>query len=88
MSRQSKNARNLAKARDITKMHQNGEKGPSRTTPSHGKKWTYRTNAVLMKGLAEFMAAKSADGREKDEKTAGKAILRKAGVQPVSPVVE
>jgi len=79
MSRQSKNARNLARARQITAMHKNGEKGPKATTPKHGKKWTYRTNAVLMKGLAEFMAAKSANGREKDEKTAGKAILRKAG---------
>lgn len=31
MSRQSKNARNLAKARQITEMHKRGEKGPSRT---------------------------------------------------------
>jgi hypothetical protein len=42
MSRNSKNARNLAKARDISKMHANGEKGPARTSPQHGKKWGYR----------------------------------------------
>lgn len=37
MSRQSKNARNLAKARQITAMHKNGEKGPSRTGSSQKK---------------------------------------------------
>ena len=38
MSRQSKNARNLAKARQVSAMHKNGEKGPAKTTPLHGKK--------------------------------------------------
>ena len=75
MSRQSKNARNLAKARDITKMHLSGEKGPSRTTPSLGKKWTYRSNPAAMKALAEFLKG----SEPVQEKTAGKAILRKAG---------
>jgi len=37
MSRQSKNARNLARARSISTMHKNGEKGPARTSPQHGK---------------------------------------------------
>ncbi len=37
MSRQSKNARNLAKARQITAMHKNGEKGPARTGSSKKK---------------------------------------------------
>lgn len=37
MSRQSKNARNLARARQISAMHKNGEKGPAKTTPQHGK---------------------------------------------------
>jgi hypothetical protein len=54
MSRQSKNARNLAKARDITKMHLNGEKGPSKTTPQHGKKsawWQkFQTYSSFIKG--------------------------------------
>jgi hypothetical protein len=40
VSRQSKNARNLAKARSITLMHKNGEKGPSRTgTSKKTKAW-------------------------------------------------
>lgn len=38
MSRQSKNARNLARARSITALHQGGNKGPAKTTPQHGKK--------------------------------------------------
>jgi hypothetical protein len=75
MSRQSKNARNLAKARQITAMHKNGEKGPSRTTPQHGKKWGYRDNPEVLKRIAE--AAKAAEPQ--NEKTAGKKILRGAG---------
>jgi hypothetical protein len=77
MSRNSKNARNLAKARDITKMHQNGEKGPARTSPQHGKKWGYRDNPEVLKRIAE--AIKAANVEEKNEKTAGKKILRNAG---------
>lgn len=37
MSRQSKNARVLAKARQITEMHKRGEKGPSRGASSQKK---------------------------------------------------
>jgi hypothetical protein len=81
MSRNSKNARNLAKARDITKMHQNGEKGPARTSPQHGKKWGYRDNPEVAKRIAEMMKA----AEPANEKTAGKKILRNAGKasQPV-----
>lgn len=43
MTRQSKNARNLAKARDVTKMHQNGEKGPVRTGSSSKKNAWWQT---------------------------------------------
>lgn len=75
MSRQSKNARNLAKARDITKMHANGEKGPARTTPLHNKKWGYRDSPEVAKRIAEMVKAT----REGEEKTAGKKILRGAG---------
>lgn len=40
MSRNSKNARLLAKAREITLMHKNGEKGPARTgTSSKSNAW-------------------------------------------------
>jgi hypothetical protein len=74
MSRQSKNARNLAKARDISKMHANGEKGPARTSPAHGKKWGYRDNPEVLKRIAEMLKAENPQ-----EKTAGKKILRGAG---------
>lgn len=74
MSRNSKNARNLARARQITAMHKNGEKGASKTAPQHGKKWTYRHNPDAMKRLAEFLK-----GEAPAEKTSGKKILRSAG---------
>ncbi len=57
MSSQSKNARKLAKAREITRMHKNGEKGPAQTTPLHGKRWGYRTNPEIQKRIAEAMKA-------------------------------
>jgi hypothetical protein len=81
MSRQSKNARNLAKARDITKLHLQGEKGPARTTPTHGKKWGYRDNPDVLKRIAEMLKAANGgeDSSGKVEKTAGKRILRGAG---------
>lgn len=75
MSRQSKNARKISLRKQITAMHKNGEKGPSKTQPKHGKKWTYRSNPAAMKSLAEFLK----DTSEPQEKTSGKSILRKAG---------
>ena len=57
MSSQSKNARKLAKAREITRMHKQGEKGPAKTTPKHNKRWTYRTNPETAKRIAEAMKA-------------------------------
>lgn len=54
MSRNNKNAREHAKAKTITAMHQRGEKGPAKTTPQHGKK-----NAWFQKlggGYAAFIA--------------------------------
>jgi hypothetical protein len=84
MSRNSKNARNLAKAKSISLMHKNGEKGPKATTPLHGKKWGYRNNPEVLKRIAEQLKATHAE--EKAEKTSGKKILRKAGSasQPVT----
>ncbi len=79
MSRQSKNARNLAKARQISTMHKSGEKGPSRTTPLHGKKWGYRSNPEVLKRIAELAKANAPQEDSKREKTAGKRILRTAG---------
>lgn len=72
MSRQSKNARNLARAKQITAMHKNGEKGPARTSPAHGKKWGYRDNPEIAKRIAE--ATKSAV-----KQTAAQKILEGAG---------
>lgn len=57
MSRQSKNARNLAKAREITRLHLAGEKGPARTVPKHDKRWGYRSNPEIAKRIAEAMKA-------------------------------
>lgn len=79
MSKNSKNARVLAKARDISKLHANGEKGPTRTTPLHGKEWGYRNNPEVLKRIAEALAEALKASQPKEEKTAGKRILRGAG---------
>jgi hypothetical protein len=52
MSRQSKNARNLAKAKVITAMHLRGEKGPARTGTSAKKKawWQLGSYSSFVKG--------------------------------------
>ena len=75
MSHNNKNARNLAKAKTITAMHAKGEKGPSKTTPLHGKKWGYRNNPEVLKRIAEALKAL----QPQNEKTAGNKILRGAG---------
>lgn len=77
MSRQSKNARNKAKAKEITSLHANGGKGPAKTMPNHGKKWTYRQNPDVKKRLDE--QAKAAGPVSAKDKTSGKKILAKAG---------
>ena len=58
MSRQSKNARNLAKARQITLMHKNGEKGPSRTGTSKKK------NAWWQVGQGDYKTFISGKGKK------------------------
>lgn len=64
MSRQSKNARNLAKARQITAMHKNGEKGPARTGSSKKKNaWWQVGNgsyATFVNGKAKRVRADEA----------------------------
>lgn len=70
MTSQSKNARKLAKAREITRMHKNGEKGPAKTTPKHDKRWTYRSNPEIQKRVAEAMKASH-------EANAKKTVLEK-----------
>lgn len=79
MSHNSKNARNLARAKTVTLMHLRGEKGPSKTTPVHGKKWGYRDNPEVAKRIAEQLKASQPQEAAKTEKTAGKRILRGAG---------
>lgn len=70
MTRQSKNARKLAKAKEITRMHLAGEKGPAKTVPKHNKKWTYRSNPEIGKRVAEAMKASH-------EANAKKTVLEK-----------
>lgn len=80
MSRNSKNARNIARRKQITAMHKSGEKGPARTSPTHGKKWTYRHNPDAMKRLAEFLKGpEQVEAADRKEKTSAKRILRGAG---------
>ena len=65
MSRQSKNARNLAKARQITAMHKNGEKGPARTGSSKKKNawWQVGTGSyeTFVKGKSKPKREESAE---------------------------
>ncbi len=75
MSKNSKNAKNLARAASFTEQRKNGNKGPAKTTPLHGKKWGYRTNPEVAKRIAEMVKATA----EAKDKTNGKAILEKAG---------
>lgn len=75
MSRNNKNARNLAMARQHSATRKNGGSGPSKTTPLHGKRWGYRTNPETIKRLAE--ATKALASVKKG--TAAEEILSKAG---------
>lgn len=62
MSRQSKNAKNLARAREISALHKNGGKGPAKTTAQHGKK-----NAWWQKFQDFGASLKAKKGRSQDE---------------------
>lgn len=75
MTRANKNTRNRAKAKEITALHLKGEKGPSSTTPLHGKRYGYRNNPETAKRLAEQMKRENA----KHVKTGGEKILDGAG---------
>lgn len=77
MTSQSKNARKLAKARDIAKLHNSGEKGPAKTTPLHGKRWTYRTNPEIAKRIAEAMKQSAEKQTVLDKINAKKAAQAK-----------
>ena len=75
MSRNSKNARNLERARQYSKQRKEGGSGAPKTNPAHGKRWTYRQNPEIQKRIAEQLKATQT---EKD-KTSGKKILENAG---------
>jgi hypothetical protein len=80
MSRNSKNARLMAKAREISALHKKGEKGPKSTGPQHGKAFGYRDNPKRLadaQRASDRAAGVSHGGRP--ERTAGRAILAKAG---------
>lgn len=64
MSRQSKNARNLARAKQITGMHKNGEKGPAKTSPKHGK-----TKAWWQIGSGDYANFVKGKGRKQRTET-------------------
>lgn len=77
MSRQNKNAKNLERARNLSKQRKDGTKGPAKTNPQHGKRWTYRSNPDVAKRVAEQL--KVTGGPDTKDKTNGKKILAKAG---------
>ena len=76
MSRQSKNAKNLERARQISKQRQAGTKGPAKTAPQHHKRWTYRGNPDMAKRAAEQLKT---PGTGRKNKTGGEKILAAAG---------
>lgn len=78
MSKNKKNARNLERARQISKQRQAGNKGQSKTTPLNQKRWGYRTNPEVQKRIAEQLKATQALQVAKG-KTSAKKILENAG---------
>lgn len=64
MSRNSKNARRIAAAREMSKTRQGGGKGPSSTAAKHGKKnaWWQR-----FRSYAEFMKGGKKAGKQRTE---------------------
>lgn len=82
MSRNNKNATRMAQARTISAQRKAGNKGVSRTTPVHGKRYTYRNNPEILKRISEMVKLTAGP----DEKTAAKRILKGAGkaAQPVA----
>ena len=79
MSRQSKNTKNLARARDFSKLRKGGSSGPAKTAPKHGKRWTYRTNPEIQKRIAEVVAATKGGPKPTGRGAAAKKILKGAG---------
>ena len=57
MTHNAKNYRRHQEAKERSKTRQNGNPGPAKTLPKHGKKWTYRSNPEIQKRLAEAVKA-------------------------------
>lgn len=55
MSRQNKQAKNAARAKQITDLHKSGERGPKSTTPKHGKKKTKWNSPETKKARAAVL---------------------------------
>jgi len=72
MSRQSKNARNKAIAKQFSDQRKSGGRGPSKTTPQHGKRWGYRDNPERLQRQGAVTAGKI-------PRTSGAKILEEAG---------
>jgi hypothetical protein len=77
MSRNSKGYRTVARRKANTLARKNGNPGPAKTMPQHGKRWTYRHNPEVAKRVAEMIKATAVADRQ--AKTSGKALLAKAG---------
>lgn len=73
MSRNNKSARNLAIAKTFSKARLDGNKGPSKTTPKHTKRWTYRSNPEIQKRITEMNGAPAVPKR------GGKRVIEGVG---------
>lgn len=63
MSRQNKNMKKRALAKQITALHLKGEKGPAQTERKHGKKAANRHYTNLTRGLKDMKnSAKRQEG--------------------------
>lgn len=53
MSRQSKNRKNRERAKEYTRLHLSGQKGPKATIPVHGKSSGNRVYSTRRRGLKD-----------------------------------
>lgn len=65
MSRQSKNAKNKARAKQFSEIRKGGGKGPSKTQPLHGKKNTKWNHPETIKARAAVLGKSHASQEEK-----------------------
>lgn len=89
MSRQNKAKQKAIIAAGITKLHQAGQRGPSRTTPAHGKVLTARILAERKRAAdleKEAAAAeRAANAAKAPAKKDGKPAAKKTGYQGKNP---